>query len=954
VKRAFLALTVTTVAGLVGGASAAIRAAAVADAPVVTTLPATHSLATGWILHGRVDPGGRATTAQFVYGPTTAYGQTVAVSPGPGAGTTEIDVFAAVSDLVCGTVYHFRFEATNGDGVDVGDDLTFTTGPCATATGVTPIEFPGAVSTFAFGINDAGQIVGSYTESGGRQRGYIRNGTTFTTIDYPSAQTTRVTGINNAGDMVGCYDSGALCNSGFLLSGGTFTPIAYPGSTTTVPLGINDDDDIVGFANSVNAFLLRDGTFSPIEHPSPQEFTTFVNAISNEPAVVGAFNRSLGGPFEGFVSRAGVFSPVAYPGAPQSTLPNAVNTAGQIVGDSQVSGGPQERFLLSGGVFSLLNVGGPIRGINNVNQVVGYELALPRAYVATLSGTPQLLRVAPPRGNPGQTNLDVIVYGAFTHFVQGVTIASFGSGVTVNSVTVQNATQATVNVSIAGGAALGSRTITLTTAAEVVSLTDGFWVNSSSLAITNVTPASGRQAQANLDVVVTGAFTHFAQGVTTASFGTGVTVHGMTVQSATQATVTVSIPADAALGARTVTMTTGGEVASLSGGFEVLEGTPALISATPNTGRRRRMNLPIHLTGQYTHFSQATTTVSFGPDITVHSIIVQTPTVLTASVTIGAAAALGARNVTVTTATEVVELVNGFVVESDLLADGDFDGDLKSDIGIFRPSTGDWFYIRSSSGLPGGFSWGVSGDALVPGDYTGDGKTDQAIYRPSNGRWFIQKAIGSVYTYSLYEWGVAGDVPVPADYEGDGVADVAVYRPSDGSWYFLKSSSDFDYLDFGGFRWGLTGDVPAPGDYDGDGKADPAVYRPSTGVWFVLRSSTGYTTYDAYQWGISGDIPVHADYDGDRKTDIAIYRPSTGQWYVLRSTTGFTSGVAYTWGATGDVPAPGDYDADGKTDLGIYRPSTGDWFILKSTSNYTTFDSRIWGTTGDVAILGRQ
>jgi hypothetical protein len=40
------------------------------------------------------------------------------------------------------------------------------------------------------------------------------------------------------------------------------------------------------------------------------------------------------------------------------------------------------------------------------------------------------------------------VTGVNTHFVAGQTLASFGAGVTVNGVTVQSATQATVNVTV--------------------------------------------------------------------------------------------------------------------------------------------------------------------------------------------------------------------------------------------------------------------------------------------------------------------------------------------------------------------------------------------------------------------------------------------------------------------------------------------------------------------------
>ena len=63
-----------------------------------------------------------------------------------------------------------------------------------------------------------------------------------------------------------------------------------------------------------------------------------------------------------------------------------------------------------------------------------------------------------------------------THFVEGTTTASFGAGITVSSVTVQSSTQATAYITIADNAAFGPRSVTLTTGAEVATLTDGFRV----------------------------------------------------------------------------------------------------------------------------------------------------------------------------------------------------------------------------------------------------------------------------------------------------------------------------------------------------------------------------------------------------------------------------------------------------------------------------------------------
>src|SRR5207253_7946126 len=68
-----------------------------------------------------------------------------------------------------------------------------------------------------------------------------------------------------------------------------------------------------------------------------------------------------------------------------------------------------------------------------------------------------------------------------------------------------------------------------------------------------------QQGQQNLNVNLTGQFTHFVQGTTTASFGAGITVATLTVNSATTATAVLNIDPAAATGSRNVTMTTGGD-----------------------------------------------------------------------------------------------------------------------------------------------------------------------------------------------------------------------------------------------------------------------------------------------------------------------------------------------------------------------------------------------------------
>ena len=95
--------------------------------PTVVTIAATVITTTGATLNGTVNPNGLATTAQFEYGPTTAYGIPASATLAPNDGTSTQPVVANLIGLEPGATYHFHATATNPDGDSDGGDLTFST-----------------------------------------------------------------------------------------------------------------------------------------------------------------------------------------------------------------------------------------------------------------------------------------------------------------------------------------------------------------------------------------------------------------------------------------------------------------------------------------------------------------------------------------------------------------------------------------------------------------------------------------------------------------------------------------------------------------------------------------------------------------------------------------------------------------------------------------------------------
>lgn len=262
----------------------------------------------------------------------------------------------------------------------------------------------------------------------------------------------------------------------------------------------------------------------------------------------------------------------------------------------------------------------------------------------------------------------------------------------------------------------------------------------------------------------------------------------------------------------------------------------------------------------------------------------------------------------------------------------DFEAAGRTVPAYWDPATGRWIY-QSRIFLGGDVQWGSGsfGDVPAPGDFDGDGRTDVAVFRDPTGDWWIKRSSDGG-TYSIH-FGLSGDKPIPADYDGDGVSDIAVWRPSDGTWYIWFMGTQ----QFAAFHWGQLDDKPAPEDYDGDGKTDFAVYRPSTGVWYILNSSNN--AFSATRFGLATDKIVPGDYDGDGKADIAVYRNADRVLHMLRSFNG--NYHARPYGTATMRPFASDFNGDFVSDISGFDPAALVFWVFPPgfSTNYGTATS---------------
>src|SRR6266850_3244895 len=261
-----------------------------------------------------------------------------------------------------------------------------------------------------------------------------------TTVHYPGSTSTAARGINNSGDIVGTYLCAAACinpltgemsaagTHGFVLQDGVYTRIDVPadGRTATNARGIGEQGIIVGhytvagvqhgFAYFLGRYIYPiDAPADTFDHPDFPVRHTLPVRISARGDIVGCIHEDnmTMTTMHGFLLRRGTWTALSTPHSAgdttsrdPDTMSNGVADAGEIVGFYFSSGvsyitnrnnAIATTFTFEGGLFTLawdVNANSEIVGVrgDNAANSVGVPVN-PRGFLRTRDGHYRTLEV---------------------------------------------------------------------------------------------------------------------------------------------------------------------------------------------------------------------------------------------------------------------------------------------------------------------------------------------------------------------------------------------------------------------------------------------------------------------------------------------------------------------------------------------------------------------------------
>ena len=268
------------------------------------------------------------------------------------------------------------------------------------------VQFPGAVSTEGWNINQDSSVVGYYDTADGRRHGFIArpvgddepvivrgpagSGYIFESIDVVGVDFLEVTASSDFGDYAGNTKSAdGKKIVGFTLIDGVFTTYDFPGSKNTYFYALGNNGQAAGHYEASDGLshgvILEDGELRQYDYPDAVQ--TFLRGISD---ATGALTGD-------FIDASGIrrgFSGdliVEVPGV-SATYADFVHAQGVIVGSYVDADGTYHAYVrLPNGNFATQDLPGApnleyfhYHGINDAGFLVGRAKAVgdvPRTYV---------------------------------------------------------------------------------------------------------------------------------------------------------------------------------------------------------------------------------------------------------------------------------------------------------------------------------------------------------------------------------------------------------------------------------------------------------------------------------------------------------------------------------------------------------------------------------------------
>ena len=260
---------------------------------------------------------------------------------------------------------------------------------------VSPVGTLGGAVSVANAINVQGNIVGASATVQGPSHAFVSDGIGLTdlgTLISGSTATSSANGISATGEVVGISTATTAGDShGFVWTsaGGMQDLSTLPGGTSGSAMSVNSAGQIVGYgttgvASATHAVLwqLNCGTLAATDLGTLAGATgrlSQANAINNgwSPQVVGFSILSDNASYHAFVWQAGTMTDLGSLGG-ASSVANAINDGGLIVGGSLNGSGKRHAFTIQAGS------GNPMQ---DIGTLVGAKGLFSEAYAVNSSGT---------------------------------------------------------------------------------------------------------------------------------------------------------------------------------------------------------------------------------------------------------------------------------------------------------------------------------------------------------------------------------------------------------------------------------------------------------------------------------------------------------------------------------------------------------------------------------------